>query len=427
MENQSPEDRLLGELLREQANPTDAKFLRSLESAIRASDSTPIRERKFPVRAAIAACVLISGTAVWIAFPSEEKRQVAVVSDSRVPEIPGRVQIRPAAAKSEKATPLPRRDIPPEISATLGTPPLGTPPIPFPGDHHPLVRLRDLNFSKSVAAGEIPAAPGTHWMDARNFTASLPARLPVTSFEKIWEDFLAGRSLSAGIRVEEWVNAMALPPPEDMIQTEIHTWVSPCPWNPAHHLAGISLKFPNQNNAKIAVREISANIEFNPAKVEQFRFLGTRPAGNATGTSNVPAGTSTFALYELSPPPAHAKRYRLTAENPEVAGEWFAVSLNHRYPDEAKTVPCSTPLLAINDCPAEFRFATAAAISAMKLAENREVSALDWNQIHGLAGAATAHSAHIQLIALLDKLVGGSQYISSQPAANVPVIPRPGK
>ena len=67
------------------------------------------------------------------------------------------------------------------------------------------------------------------------------------------------------------------------------------PWNPQHRLVRIGIK------AKNTVRDVKVQVEFNPAIVEMYQWIGDEGANNNLRTTDLASGRTITDLYEVVP------------------------------------------------------------------------------------------------------------------------------
>jgi uncharacterized protein DUF3520/protein with von Willebrand factor-like domain len=124
------------------------------------------------------------------------------------------------------------------------------------------------------------------------------------------------------VRIEEMINyftyAYPEPTPEQLLSLDIE--VASCPWADSHRLVRVGLKGRERANSeahtgeaptqplKIA-REVSIQVEFNPAKVASYHLIGYEPempgkeGSNRTeiGMGEIDAGQTVTAFFEVVP------------------------------------------------------------------------------------------------------------------------------
>ncbi len=104
MNSQSPEDRLLDELLREQAKRPDEAFLQQIEAAVDAGPKTPAARQNHARFAIAAGLALAAGAGIWwLPFDRQTSTQASSQMEMRLaPDEPERTEIVPGGMKEDK-------------------------------------------------------------------------------------------------------------------------------------------------------------------------------------------------------------------------------------------------------------------------------------------------------------------------------------
>ncbi len=138
--------------------------------------------------------------------------------------------------------------------------------------------------------------------------SSLPLRAGSASYAKARAAIEAGvLPARDDVQVEELVNFFRYdyPPPQGDESFSIKLEIAACPWAPEHQLVRIGLRgrsLPGNENAVIA-RDVRAEVEFVPTRVQAWRLIGYEQQSAAGGDdgAEIKAGHTVTALYEVVP------------------------------------------------------------------------------------------------------------------------------
>lgn len=404
----SIEDRLIHEILREQARGIDARFLQRLENAVDAGANPVRKPRPFPAIAK-AAAVIFAGTALWWGIQSYRSASgngttVMKTRDSRIFVQRGSQNPtnRNFPMANHQATGLPK-----ETSATLESPEeTSTPLAPLSGPaNRPMTG--SLVFNDSIETRK-PDLARHGWVSPHTHPIStFPVTTGNESYALIRRLIRKGRTIPAGaVRVEECINAFHYnyQAPVDPVPFAVTAEVASCPWNSGNFLVRIAIKARETNGPLPADPQMQ--VEINPAKISTYRLIGySMTASDAAHFGRPPAvirpGQTTTAFYEIEPAPAKRPipqplRYAARPA-PDSSNDWLWVKLRHSGKDAA---PLEFPLvgnpLPLASADADFRFATAVAMFALKLAGEENLQAISWQKISALARGATKRQADRQ-------------------------------
>jgi Ca-activated chloride channel family protein len=185
-------------------------------------------------------------------------------------------------------------------------------------------------------------------------------------------------------------------------------------------------------------KDVKIQIEFNPARVAQYRLLGYEKralaakdfADDKKDAGEMGAGHVVTALYELVPTAVAATRkaeeplkYQPKAEAPAVkaagpAGEAFTVKLRHKLPasdvSTLRELPVSDVTKPYAEASEDFRFAAAVASFAMILRESPYQGNATFGLVAELANAAKTHDPG-EYRAEFIKLIDAAKRVTGKP------------
>ena len=178
---------------------------------------------------------------------------------------------------------------------------------------------------KPIAGGADDRIAGSDFIaTVQNPRSTFPVDVDTASYANVRRFLLDGRRPPRDdVRIEGLVNFFtydyAAPKPADKDQFAASLEAASAPWAPSHRLVRIGLKareLPADHDpadgsgvAAIVAREVSIQVEFNPARVQAYRLIGYEDGGrrkeDAGGgkfnAGDVGAGHSVTALYEVVP------------------------------------------------------------------------------------------------------------------------------
>jgi hypothetical protein len=253
---------------------------------------------------------------------------------------------------------------------------------------------------------------------AENPRSTFPVAVDTTSYANVRRFLLGGRRPPRdAVRVEGLVNYFnydyAAPKPVDKDPFAGSLEAASAPWEKSHRLVRIGLKareLPDENrpdrpgrDPAIVAREVSVQVEFNPARVQAYRLIGYEAGGRGTenaggdtfNAGDVSAGHAVTALYEVVPAGVEWKpesadgelKYRRTeaggrrqeaggqkSDNGVIAAELLTVRVRYKAPDTGAAGSIEFPLIdrgtAFADASSDFRFAAAVAGFGMVLRDS---------------------------------------------------------
>jgi hypothetical protein len=199
------------------------------------------------------------------------------------------------------------------------------------------------------------------------------------------------------VRIDEMVNYFSYrySPPPGKLPFAVHFETAQCPWQTAHRLVRIALKGrENERHGRgpsVIARDVTIQIEFNPAEVAAYRLIGCEDRETARRDSDnndkpagdVYAGHAVTALYEIIP--ANAKetgpiekrplKYQRAPEKKLTehaqSGELLTLRLSYKLPEGRDSrlleVPAKDSGARFGQASADFRFASAVAAFGMVL------------------------------------------------------------
>lgn len=310
-----------------------------------------------------------------------------------------------------------------------------TPDQPLPG----LPLLRELKYWRgraeqplspdavpAISARDDSAAASSSFLD-RAFLAvaeyplvALPLRHESTALRILENSLGEGRLPRPGtLAVEELLNALdyGYPGPEAGEALNIGLDVHVCPWNSSHLLARLWIKgaAAGQEAGGTTVGPVAAEwgratLEFNPAAIQAFRYVGSsKPAANDGALPRLPvriplpAGCEITILCELVPAGIPASEFAVARrgtppvfeplDNAETGGETVHFTLTYRIPGSpsAMTRSVSADALVHPFASASDSFKRAAALAVLGGAvEAGRADAGWWNLAVELAYAGSA-------------------------------------
>jgi Ca-activated chloride channel family protein len=133
-------------------------------------------------------------------------------------------------------------------------------------------------------------------------------------------------------------------------------------------------------------KDVKIQVEFNPARVKSHKLLGYANrilqnedfSNDRVDAGDIGSGHTVTAFYEVEttegPPPARSLRYshqEPLAEPIDASTEWLTVSLRYKQPGGHSSTRTVHPYIGVDrsmeEADADFRFATAVAMTAMAL------------------------------------------------------------
>lgn len=224
------------------------------------------------------------------------------------------------------------------------------------------------------------------------------------------------------VRIEELINGFPTsepgPAPDSTHPFLVKAEMAECPWQPGHRLVRIHLKARGMPEGTrpdalgAVAREVKVQVEFNPAAVREYRWIGHAHRLHARDdfqiAGDLGAGHSLVALYELVPAgqaPAVEPRevvnrlkpqpaeIRLAAPPPRASSveafEALTVRVRYKSPegDESRLieVPLKDEAKAVDKAGGEFKFTAAVAGFGLLLREPSHAGPLNWDVVRRLA------------------------------------------
>ncbi|MGC4015205.1 MAG: DUF3520 domain-containing protein [Luteolibacter sp.] len=186
-------------------------------------------------------------------------------------------------------------------------------------------------------------------------------------------------------------------------------------------------------------KDVKIQIEFNPAKVGQYRLIGyaNRVLKNEdfnndkVDAGDIGAGHTVTAFYELASPEEESSdgelKYQRNPVKPDGSDEWMTIKLRYKHPDgdESRKIEFAlkgdpTPLGKMSP---DYQFAAAVAIFGMKLRSMDEVSDLPWAEVMKLAKAGLVDDLNedrAEFVSLVGRIAGISKGIMPNEAEVAP-------
>ncbi|CAN5716913.1 hypothetical protein BH23PLA1_BH23PLA1_24280 [soil metagenome] len=214
------------------------------------------------------------------------------------------------------------------------------------------------------------------------------------------------------VRIEELINAFAYddPEPEGDAPFSCTVEMARAPWRPEHRLLRIGLKgspaLPGEGEP-VTLEDIEVQVEFNPARVESYRWLGAQgqswhfaPNVEAKADPEVNGRPAVTALYEIVPRIEPAKdlvaqnmKYQRLAVGPvddDDALELLTVTARSQDPEHPFEIEHAVldNDQAIVEASADLRFASAVAAVGMLLRDSPYKGTATFETIQELAGSA---------------------------------------
>jgi len=360
---ESPEDRLLDELLHEQSHGPDEAFLQRLEAAVDAGSSPAAHQpatRSHTKLAIAAGIALAAGAAVWWRPLGHPPAAPGVAQEEHPPAtLPMSVRGRIVDNRTGKNT------LAPDLTETLRPAPGNALTLPGPdtlakrdanafGVWPSLGPLtgggmtgglggtgKDEGFGSGMAAGhgaggtQRDASPRPNTGDSdgavvdppwksvqRDPLSTFPINIDTASYGNLRRMIREGRPIPPdAVRIEECINAFnyhyAGPQGDDPFA--VGATVAHCPWAPAHQLVRVAIKgrggrevFSQDPTGELvaSAKDVKIQVEFNPAKVGGYRLIGyayrmlrNEDFNNGqVDAGDIGAGHTATAFYELTPP-----------------------------------------------------------------------------------------------------------------------------
>ncbi len=243
-------------------------------------------------------------------------------------------------------------------------------------------------------------------------------------------DFLNEGQLppKSAVRIEELVNHFTYdyPQPKGDAPFSATMEVASCPWTPAHRLVRIGLKGREIANDKLAAiaKNVSIEVEFNPAQVSDYRLIGYEKRLLAKEDSRhdkksareIVSGRTVTALYEIVPrgkdaPKTAALKYQTpAAQKTATFNELLTLKLRYQAPAGETSKLLEFPLTDTGakweKSSRDFRFAAAVAGGGLLLRDSPQRGTATWSSIHKLAVESKGRDAtgeRAEFIALLEK------------------------
>jgi hypothetical protein len=211
---------------------------------------------------------------------------------------------------------------PPETGAGVAAPAAGGAPVAaLAAGEKAIQQPRAPAVRGRVAA--VPSRDGERDLvaAAQNGQSAFPIEVDTASYATVRRFLQDGRRPPRdAVRVEGLVNYFtydyAAPRPADQVPFAASLEAASAPWMPSHRLVRIGLKAraaPSDDRSTAApvvvAREVSAQVNFNPARVQAYRLIGYedgRRSGENSGSGElvageVGAGHAVTALYEVVP------------------------------------------------------------------------------------------------------------------------------
>lgn len=274
--------------------------------------------------------------------------------------------------------------------------------------------------------------------------STFPIDVDTASYVHV-RDFINQGSLPSkeAVRLAEMINYFNYdyPAPNDKEPVSINVDVAGCPWAATHRLVRIGLKGSDAGAAEspAVAKEVSVQVEFNPARVSSHRLLGFErrtspqdPAGEAKSPGReMRAGQMVTALYEVVPAattgrnpaasvsPIGPLKYATQANNPaggtSTAKEMLTVRLRYKAPAGDKNESIERAVTdsgaGFEKASADFKFAAAVAEFGMLLRDSEHkgsgsfATVLEWAE-QG-KGADPNRAGFIELVKKAQSLTKG--------------------
>jgi len=259
---------------------------------------------------------------------------------------------------------------------------------------------------------------------AREPLATFPLDVDTASYANVRQLLKQGiHPPRDAVRIEELINGFPTsdpgPAPEATHPLLVKAEMAECPWQPGHRLVRIHLKARDlpggvrPGTLVTVARDVKVQLEFNPAAVREYRWIGCenrQPARSASQDAGaVRAGHSVVALYELVPavqPPGGESRaladrlrpppaeIRLAAPLPPgdsalEALEALTVKVRYKAPDANVSrlieLTLKDEARAVDKAGGEFKFTAAVAGFGLLLRESPYAGLLNWDEVRRLA------------------------------------------
>jgi len=206
---------------------------------------------------------------------------------------------------------------------------------------------------------------------AENPVAAFPIEVGKASYLDVQRTIAAGALPARGsVRLEHLINYFAYDDPEPAAGRpfSLRAEVAGCPWRAEHRLVRIALKAQegagSAGRRTVLARDVTAQVEFNPARVASYRLVGYDQARKDGAPGEIHAGDAVTILYEVVP-----------FDTPPAAVETLVVRVHYKQParSEAQLAEASVTDEGQDflHASADFKFAAAVAEFGMFLRNSR--------------------------------------------------------
>ena len=246
--------------------------------------------------------------------------------------------------------------------------------------------------------------PGPVTVVAEEPVSTFPVDIDTDSYDMLRASLLAGHLPDEdAVRTEALVNRFSYdyaPPETRDPPFATHVTVTPAPWNDAARLLHIGIQgyAPDRSGARrvllqettstpvIIAKDVTIEVEFNPAAVGEYRLVGQEPRMPARAgarddgvdaevrSREIVAGHAVTAIYELVPAGSGARRTPASRQGNEeaeprtgVADEYAYLTIRYTLPDAERSIVLTRPVTTadaverMDAASRDVRFAVAAA------------------------------------------------------------------
>lgn len=176
-------------------------------------------------------------------------------------------------------------------------------------------------------------------------------------------------------------------------------------------------------------KDVKIQIEFNPARVRGYRLLGYANrmlrkedfSNDKIDAGDIGAGHTVTAFYEIEPgdsrqqAPVEKLRYGSPREEtpalPDASDEWLTVKLRYKQPEGERSELLEKPFIGsvrgFDEADADFRFASAVAMTGMLLRETEGTGSHNFAEALAIASASRGvdpHGQRAEFLKLIERL-----------------------
>lgn len=180
-------------------------------------------------------------------------------------------------------------------------------------DNKPPLQMEfDLASEGAVVTALVPDAEEAFTPVAANPVSRFPLAVGTSGYADVQREIEAGARPRPGtVRIEEMINHFAYdyaePQADETFSVTLEA--ATCPWEPTHFLVRVAVKAKAGSPGSIVAQRAGIEVAFDSRRVASYRLVGYRgtgnrsPAGASGFATDIPAGHTTAAFYEVAPAP----------------------------------------------------------------------------------------------------------------------------